>query len=178
MTPHQHTYLDLMQGEITVEPDVTSYASAPLYAAYHYEPVPAGVDPASLAGDLERRFAEAYPARLEWTDRRPVGVPEAARRRAADLGRAFRFLHVSTDEVYGSLGETGFFTETTPCYSGSGRSLLSVLSGWVKMVVIFLCFLSTRQHLCKLSYFQEKCPFLKLRSTGLLRQPPQFWCRL
>jgi dTDP-glucose 4,6-dehydratase len=25
-----------------------------------------------------------------------------------------RFLHVSTDEVYGSLGETGYFTETTP----------------------------------------------------------------
>ena len=27
---------------------------------------------------------------------------------------AFRFLHVSTDEVYGTLGETGLFTETTP----------------------------------------------------------------
>lgn len=27
---------------------------------------------------------------------------------------AFRFLHVSTDEVYGSLGETGLFSETTP----------------------------------------------------------------
>jgi dTDP-glucose 4,6-dehydratase len=27
---------------------------------------------------------------------------------------AFRFLHVSTDEVYGSLGESGAFTETTP----------------------------------------------------------------
>lgn len=26
----------------------------------------------------------------------------------------FRFLHVSTDEVYGSLGATGFFTEKTP----------------------------------------------------------------
>jgi len=26
----------------------------------------------------------------------------------------FRFLHVSTDEVYGSLGENGAFTETTP----------------------------------------------------------------
>src|SRR5579859_5121437 len=25
-----------------------------------------------------------------------------------------RFLHISTDEVYGSLGETGFFTEETP----------------------------------------------------------------
>jgi dTDP-glucose 4,6-dehydratase len=31
-----------------------------------------------------------------------------------DGGRqAFRFLHVSTDEVYGSLGDTGKFTETT-----------------------------------------------------------------
>jgi dTDP-glucose 4,6-dehydratase len=28
--------------------------------------------------------------------------------------RRFRFVHVSTDEVFGSLGETGFFTETTP----------------------------------------------------------------
>ncbi|MGO4223200.1 dTDP-glucose 4,6-dehydratase [Lysobacter sp. TAF61] len=27
---------------------------------------------------------------------------------------AFRFLHVSTDEVYGTLGETGKFSETTP----------------------------------------------------------------
>lgn len=31
----------------------------------------------------------------------------------ADKSR-FRFLHVSTDEVYGSLGPTGKFTETTP----------------------------------------------------------------
>jgi dTDP-glucose 4,6-dehydratase len=28
--------------------------------------------------------------------------------------QAFRFLHVSTDEVYGSLGDQGQFTETTP----------------------------------------------------------------
>ena len=27
---------------------------------------------------------------------------------------AFRFLHVSTDEVFGSLGQSGFFTEETP----------------------------------------------------------------
>jgi dTDP-glucose 4,6-dehydratase len=27
---------------------------------------------------------------------------------------AFRFLHISTDEVFGSLGPTGFFTEETP----------------------------------------------------------------
>lgn len=33
-------------------------------------------------------------------------LPEAAK-------QTFRFHHISTDEVYGSLGETGFFTETT-----------------------------------------------------------------
>jgi dTDP-glucose 4,6-dehydratase len=33
---------------------------------------------------------------------------------AADKAKDFRFLHVSTDEVYGSLGAEGKFTETTP----------------------------------------------------------------
>ena len=43
---------------------------------------------------------------------------DAARRYVATLDgaeqRAFRFLHVSTDEVYGALGETGSFSEKTP----------------------------------------------------------------
>ncbi len=43
---------------------------------------------------------------------------EAARVLRADLDAAeqaaFRFLHVSTDEVYGSLGADGLFTEDTP----------------------------------------------------------------
>ena len=43
---------------------------------------------------------------------------DAARRHVARLPAerqsAFRFLHVSTDEVYGSLGPTGRFTETSP----------------------------------------------------------------
>lgn len=34
----------------------------------------------------------------------------------------FRFLHVSTDEVYGSLGATGLFTETTPYQPNSPYS--------------------------------------------------------
>jgi len=33
---------------------------------------------------------------------------------SAEARDRFRFLHVSTDEVYGSLGPTGAFTETTP----------------------------------------------------------------
>jgi dTDP-glucose 4,6-dehydratase len=43
---------------------------------------------------------------------------EAARRQKAEPDAAgqerFRFLHVSTDEVYGSLGPTGAFSEITP----------------------------------------------------------------
>jgi len=43
---------------------------------------------------------------------------EGARRHLAGMGpaarKAFRFLHVSTDEVYGSLGREGSFKETTP----------------------------------------------------------------
>jgi dTDP-glucose 4,6-dehydratase len=45
-------------------------------------------------------------------------ILEAARRYWYGLSGAikenFRFLHVSTDEVYGSLGADGLFTETTP----------------------------------------------------------------
>ncbi|HSL27917.1 MAG TPA: dTDP-glucose 4,6-dehydratase [Anaerolineales bacterium] len=40
-------------------------------------------------------------ARLYWN-----GLPEGAK-------GAFRFLHISTDEVFGSLGEEGFFSEET-----------------------------------------------------------------
>jgi dTDP-glucose 4,6-dehydratase len=43
---------------------------------------------------------------------------EAARKHVAKLDEQardrFRFLHVSTDEVYGTLGEDGLFSETTP----------------------------------------------------------------
>ncbi len=39
--------------------------------------------------------------------------------RANDLGR---FVHVSTDEVYGSLGDTGLFTEDTPLQPNSPYS--------------------------------------------------------
>lgn len=47
----------------------------------------------------------------------------------------FRFLHVSTDEVYGSLGATGLFTETTPYdprspYSSSKASSDHLASAW------------------------------------------------
>lgn len=42
-----------------------------------------------------------------------VNLLNAARKHWKDNYEGKRFYHVSTDEVYGSLGETGFFTETT-----------------------------------------------------------------
>lgn len=55
-------------------------------------------------------------------------LPEAAR-------AAFRFLHISTDEVYGSLGPDGLFTETTPYdprspYSAGKASSDHLVSAW------------------------------------------------
>jgi dTDP-glucose 4,6-dehydratase len=48
---------------------------------------------------------------------------------------AFRFLHVSTDEVYGSLGDNGLFTEETPYdpsspYSASKASSDHLAKAW------------------------------------------------
>jgi dTDP-glucose 4,6-dehydratase len=48
---------------------------------------------------------------------------------------SFRFLHVSTDEVYGSLGQTGLFTEETPYdpsspYSASKASSDHLAKAW------------------------------------------------
>jgi dTDP-glucose 4,6-dehydratase len=64
---------------------------------------------------------------------------EAARNYWSRLGRGekanFRFLHVSTDEVYGSLGEEGSFTEEAPYapsspYSASKASSDHLVKAW------------------------------------------------
>jgi len=52
-----------------------------------------------------------------------------------DAQKAFRFHHVSTDEVYGSLGDEGFFYETTPYdpsspYSASKASSDHLVRAW------------------------------------------------
>lgn len=54
-----------------------------------------------------------------------------------DEKEAFRFLHVSTDEVYGSLGEEGLFTEETPYdpsspYSASKASSDHLAKAWAR----------------------------------------------
>ena len=60
---------------------------------------------------------------------------EAARAYAAPEG--FRFHHISTDEVFGSLGETGQFSETTPYdprspYSASKAASDHLVRAWAE----------------------------------------------
>jgi dTDP-glucose 4,6-dehydratase len=66
-------------------------------------------------------------------------ILECARQYFADLDfnakRDFRILHVSTDEVYGSLGEEGLFKETTPYdpsspYSASKAAADHLAKAW------------------------------------------------
>ncbi|CCG41171.1 dTDP-glucose 4,6-dehydratase [Magnetospirillum molischianum] len=57
---------------------------------------------AFIRTNLLGTFVMLDAARHYWNDLTP------------DRREAFRFLHVSTDEVYGSLGPTGLFTEDTP----------------------------------------------------------------
>lgn len=52
-----------------------------------------------------------------------------------DQRKTFRFHHISTDEVYGSLGEVGYFTEDTPYdprspYSASKAGSDHLVSAW------------------------------------------------
>jgi len=63
---------------------------------------------------------------------------EAARRYYGEEGakaQTFRFLHVSTDEVFGSLGSSGFFNESTPYsprspYSASKAASDHLVRAW------------------------------------------------
>lgn len=49
-------------------------------------------------------------------------LEESRKHWQAKVGPRFRYLQISTDEVYGSLGETGFFTEETPLAPNSPYS--------------------------------------------------------
>ena len=64
-----------------------------------------------------------------------VNLLDAARHIWGDDFSGKRFYHVSTDEVYGSLGETGYFTESTPYdprspYSASKASSDHMVRAW------------------------------------------------
>ena len=99
---------EFVNGNITDRELVSS-----LFAKYH----PAGVMHLAAESHVDRSIVSAEDfvqtnvvgtytmleaARLYWN-----GLPEQEK-------KSFRFLHVSTDEVFGSLGPEGYFSEETP----------------------------------------------------------------
>jgi dTDP-glucose 4,6-dehydratase len=99
-------------------PDIVTH----LAAESHVDRSIDGPD-AFIQTNLVGTFAMLSEARSYWQ-----GLDGAAR-------DAFRFHHISTDEVYGSLGETGLFTEETPYdprspYSASKAGSDHLVSAW------------------------------------------------
>jgi len=129
----QTSYRVVNVDKLTYAGNLESLASVASHARYHCEPV----DICDSA-ELMRIFAVYQPAAVlhlagESHVDRSIDAPaefirtnlmgtftllEVARRFWSTLpksGReAFRFVHVSTDEVFGSLGHEGHFTEATP----------------------------------------------------------------
>src|SRR5262249_26575383 len=82
-----------------------------------HECAPASVVNFAAESHVDRSIDDPSPF-IETNIAGTFSLLEASRKHISTLGAeakgAFRFLHVSTDEVYGSLGETGLFSETTP----------------------------------------------------------------
>jgi dTDP-glucose 4,6-dehydratase len=99
-------------------PDVITH----LAAESHVDRSIDGPD-AFIQTNLVGTYTMLAEARAYW-----LGLDEVAR-------AAFRFHHISTDEVYGSLGEDGLFTEDTPYdprspYSASKAGSDHLVSAW------------------------------------------------
>ncbi len=59
MTPTQHCYLDLYQGDPSVEPN--TYSMCRLRDSYAFEPLPEGIDPNLILGGQGNLWAESVP---------------------------------------------------------------------------------------------------------------------
>ena len=99
---------EFVKGTITDRPLVT-----PLFDKYQ----PAGVFHLAAESHVDRSIVSAE----DFVETNVVGtycMLEAARAYWSGLSqerrKTFRFLHLSTDEVFGSLGEAGYFSEETP----------------------------------------------------------------
>ena len=92
----------------------------------------------------------------------------------AEERSGFRFLHVSTDEVYGTLGPTGFFTEESPYRPNSPYSASKAASDHLVRAYGHTYGLPTLTTNCSNNYgphhFPEK--FIPLVITNALRGRP------
>lgn len=137
----QSEYLIINVDKLTYAGNLESLASIASHPNYTF--VEADICDAKKMSDIFRRFqpdavmhlaAESHVDRsidgpADFVQTNLVGtytLLEAARSYWNTLSstnaKAFRFHHISTDEVYGSLGDTGLFEETTPYQPNSPYS--------------------------------------------------------
>jgi dTDP-glucose 4,6-dehydratase len=104
-------------GDPRLEVIVGDIADRPLVRRIFAEQRPAAVVNFAAESHVDRSIDDPS-AFIQTNIAGTFELLDAARRHLAGAGdaerREFRFLHVSTDEVYGSLGATGAFSETTP----------------------------------------------------------------
>ncbi len=92
-----------------VRGDIVDHAFvAELFASYRFD----GVIHLAAESHVDRSISNPM-SFIETNIVGTVSLLNAAREAWSDAPSGKRFFHVSTDEVYGTLGETGFFTETT-----------------------------------------------------------------
>ena len=129
--------------------NVASVADSPLYAFEHADTrdrpaldrifaahAPDAVMHLAAESHVDRSI-DAPAAFIETNVNGTYHMLEAARAywKASGSPDSFRFHHISTDEVYGSLGDTGQFTETTPYdprspYSSSKAASDHLVRAW------------------------------------------------
>ena len=118
-----------VKGDITDKPLLNS-----LFEANHF----AGVFNLAAESHVDRSIdgpADFIKTNIEGTFCLLEAARSACEKMSGDEKAAFRFLHVSTDEVFGSLGKTGAFTEATPYapnspYSASKASADHLVRAW------------------------------------------------
>ncbi|HEV2532739.1 dTDP-glucose 4,6-dehydratase [Phenylobacterium sp.] len=147
---HAVVNLDALTYSANLE-NVASVAPSPLYAFEHADVADERTVAAIFAGHqpdavmhlaAESHNDRAIEAPLDFVRSNVTGTAvmlEAARgywaKLPADRKQAFRFHHVSTDEVFGSLGEDGAFNEATPYdpnspYSASKAAADHLVRAW------------------------------------------------
>lgn len=120
---------------VFVEADIADRAAMQAVFAAHQ---PTGIVNFAAESHVDRSIDDPSPF-IETNITGTFVLLETARKYVRELGAeqqaAFRFLHVSTDEVYGTLGATGLFEETTPYapnspYAASKASADHLVRAW------------------------------------------------
>lgn len=120
---------------VFLEADITDRAAMQAAFAAHQ---PTGVVNFAAESHVDRSIDDPSPF-IETNITGTFVLLETARKFVRELSAAqqaaFRFLHVSTDEVYGTLGATGLFEETTPYapnspYAASKASADHLVRAW------------------------------------------------